>query len=99
MKRSEVELLLKLLPRYYAHVERYPHTLLIKFFGLHRVKPATGGKVRAPDGATRCCLPSWGRPGAILLCCVLRLAAGTSCTDGNLVEDRIWGCVPGRPPQ
>ena len=46
MKRSEVELLLKLLPRYYAHVERYPHTLLIKFFGLHRVKPATGGKVR-----------------------------------------------------
>ena len=40
-----MELLLKLLPRYYAHVERYPHTLLIKFFGLHRVKPATGGKV------------------------------------------------------
>ena len=47
MKRSEVELLLKLLPRYYAHVERYPHTLLIKFFGLHRVKPATGGKVHS----------------------------------------------------
>ncbi len=46
MKRSEVELLLKLLPRYYAHVERYPHTLLIKFFGLHRVKPASGGKVQ-----------------------------------------------------
>ena len=34
-----MELLLKLLPRYYAHVERYPHTLLIKFFGLHASSP------------------------------------------------------------
>lgn len=45
MKRGEVELLLKLLPRYYEHVKRYPHTLLIKFFGLHRVTTASGGKV------------------------------------------------------
>ena len=48
MKRGEVELLLKLLPRYYEHVKRYPHTLLIKFFGLHRVTTASGGKVPRP---------------------------------------------------
>ena len=34
-----------LLPRYYAHVEKYPHTLLIKFYGLHRLTPANGQKV------------------------------------------------------
>ncbi len=51
MKRSEVDLLLKLLPRYYEHVALYPHTLLIKFFGLHRVTTANGGKVPG-----QCCL-------------------------------------------
>lgn len=44
-KKSEMELLLKLLPRYYEHVERYPHTFLIKFFGLHRVTTHSGGRV------------------------------------------------------
>lgn len=44
--QNEVKLLLELLPKYYAHVERYPHTLLIKFYGLHRVVPLNGSKVR-----------------------------------------------------
>lgn len=41
-----MELLLKLLPRYSAHIAQYPDTLLIKYLGLHRIKPANGGKVR-----------------------------------------------------
>lgn len=43
--QNEVKLLLELLPKYYAHVERYPHTLLIKFYGLYRVVPNNGSKV------------------------------------------------------
>ena len=43
--QNEVKLLLELLPKYCAHVERYPHTLLIKFYGLHRVVPNNGSKV------------------------------------------------------
>lgn len=39
-----MELLLKLLPRYSAHIAKYPDTLLIKYLGLHRIKPANGGK-------------------------------------------------------
>ena len=31
---------------YYAHVLRYPDTLLTRFFGLHRVKPHGGRNVR-----------------------------------------------------
>ncbi|KAL3131311.1 hypothetical protein ABBQ38_000603 [Trebouxia sp. C0009 RCD-2024] len=46
MRKNEVKLLLELLPKYYAHVERYPHTLLIKFYGLYRVVPNNGSKVR-----------------------------------------------------
>ena len=44
--QNEVKLLLELLPKYHAHVERYPHTLLIKFYGLHRVVPLNGSKVQ-----------------------------------------------------
>ena len=43
--QNEVKLLLELLPKYYAHVEKHPHTLLIKFYGLHRVVPLNGSKV------------------------------------------------------
>ena len=40
-----MKLLLALLPKYAAHVAKYPHTLLIKFYGLHRVRPLKGAKV------------------------------------------------------
>lgn len=40
-----MKLLLELLPKYVAHVEKHPHTLLVKFFGLYRVTPENGSKV------------------------------------------------------
>ena len=40
-----MKLLLELLPKYTAHVEKHPHTLLVKFFGLYRVVPESGSKV------------------------------------------------------
>ena len=43
--QNEVKLLLELLPKYLAHVEKHPHTLLVKFFGLYRVVPESGSKV------------------------------------------------------
>ena len=53
-----MKLLLNLLPRYVEHVRKYPHTLLIKFYGLYRVTPTQGGK---PATATK------ARPG-LLFC-------------------------------
>lgn len=44
--QGEMKLLMELLPRYHDHVYKHPHTLLVKFFGLHRVKPVNGSKVR-----------------------------------------------------
>ena len=46
--QGEVKLLLELLPRYAAHMAKYPHTLLVKFFGLYRVIPDNGAKVCLP---------------------------------------------------
>ena len=56
--QNEVKLLLELLPKYLAHVEKHPHTLLVKFFGLYRVVPESGSKVRQ-----RLCSCPW------LACC------------------------------
>ncbi|XP_038971796.1 phosphatidylinositol 4-phosphate 5-kinase 6 isoform X1 [Phoenix dactylifera] len=48
MKKSEVKVLLRMLPAYYNHVRNYENTLVTKFFGLHCVKltGATQKKVR-----------------------------------------------------
>ncbi|ERN09368.1 hypothetical protein AMTRI_Chr01g132180 [Amborella trichopoda] len=46
MKKSEVKVLLRMLPSYYNHVRAYENTLVTKFFGLHCVKAAGGQKVR-----------------------------------------------------
>uniref|UniRef100_A0A0D3FIM0 1-phosphatidylinositol-4-phosphate 5-kinase n=1 Tax=Oryza barthii TaxID=65489 RepID=A0A0D3FIM0_9ORYZ len=40
MKKSEVKMLLKMLPAYYNHVRAFEDTLVTKFFGLHCVKLA-----------------------------------------------------------
>ncbi|KAL5218940.1 hypothetical protein ABZP36_019624 [Zizania latifolia] len=40
MKKSEVKMLLKMLPSYYNHVRQFEDTLVTKFFGLHCVKLA-----------------------------------------------------------
>ncbi|CAM8974586.1 unnamed protein product [Rhodiola kirilowii] len=46
VKKSEVKVLVKMLPSYYQHVCRYPNTLVTKFFGVHCVKPIYGQKTR-----------------------------------------------------
>ncbi|PNT75254.1 hypothetical protein BRADI_1g29140v3 [Brachypodium distachyon] len=46
LRKSEVQVLLRMLPEYYRHVHTYENTLVTKFFGLHRVKPSSGQKFR-----------------------------------------------------
>uniref|UniRef100_A0ACD6AE57 Uncharacterized protein n=1 Tax=Avena sativa TaxID=4498 RepID=A0ACD6AE57_AVESA len=46
LRKSEVQVLLRMLPNYYRHVQNYENTLVTKFFGLHRVKPSSGQKFR-----------------------------------------------------
>ncbi|KAL4191039.1 hypothetical protein AMTRI_Chr07g78820 [Amborella trichopoda] len=46
LRKSEVKVLLRMLPNYYHHVQTYENTLITKFFGLHRIKPSSGQKFR-----------------------------------------------------
>lgn len=46
LRKSEVQVLLRMLPEYYHHVRTYENTLITKFFGLHRVKPSSSQKFR-----------------------------------------------------
>lgn len=46
VKKSEVKVLIKMLPSYYQHVFRYENTLVTKFYGVHCVKPVGGLKTR-----------------------------------------------------
>ncbi|XP_010547556.1 PREDICTED: phosphatidylinositol 4-phosphate 5-kinase 7 [Tarenaya hassleriana] len=46
LKKSELKVLLKMLPKYYDHVGKYENTLITKFFGVHRIKLKWGKKVR-----------------------------------------------------
>uniref|UniRef100_A0A1J3I8U3 Phosphatidylinositol 4-phosphate 5-kinase n=1 Tax=Noccaea caerulescens TaxID=107243 RepID=A0A1J3I8U3_NOCCA len=46
LKRSELKVLLRMLPRYYEHVGDHENTLITKFFGVHRIKLKWGKKVR-----------------------------------------------------
>nr|XP_043640022.1 phosphatidylinositol 4-phosphate 5-kinase 1 [Erigeron canadensis] len=46
VKKSEVKVLIKMLPSYYQHVCRYENSLVTKFFGVHCVKPVGGIKTR-----------------------------------------------------
>ncbi|WOL18959.1 phosphatidylinositol 4-phosphate 5-kinase 9 [Canna indica] len=46
LRKSEVKVLLRMLPSYYHHVRTYDNTLITKFFGLHRIKPFSGQKFR-----------------------------------------------------
>lgn len=43
---EEGKLLRTILSRYYAHVKLYPHTLLVRIYGLYRVTPPNGPEVR-----------------------------------------------------
>lgn len=46
LRKSEVKVLLKMLPDYHHHVRSHENTLITKFFGLHRIKPSSGQKFR-----------------------------------------------------
>ncbi|KAH9713102.1 phosphatidylinositol 4-phosphate 5-kinase 2 [Citrus sinensis] len=46
VKKSEVKVLIRMLPSYYQHVCQYKNTLVTKFFGVHCVKPVGGQKTR-----------------------------------------------------
>lgn len=46
MRKSEVKVLLGMLPNYYNHVRSYENTLIAKIFGLHSVKIVGGQKIR-----------------------------------------------------
>lgn len=45
IRHSEHKFLLSILKKYYAHVKSNPHTLLSRFYGLHRVKLPRGRKI------------------------------------------------------
>nr|POE70082.1 phosphatidylinositol 4-phosphate 5-kinase 9 [Quercus suber] len=45
LRKSEVKVLLRMLPDYHYHVRKYENTLITKFFGLHRIIPSSGQKV------------------------------------------------------
>ncbi|EIW78218.1 SAICAR synthase-like protein [Coniophora puteana RWD-64-598 SS2] len=42
---SEHKFLLSILPQYHAHIKNNPHTLVSRFYGLHRVKLPRGRKI------------------------------------------------------
>lgn len=46
LRRSELKVLLRMLPSYHNHVQLHENTLITKFFGLHRIKLKCGRKVR-----------------------------------------------------
>ena len=46
LRKSEVKVLLRMLPNYHHHVRSHENTLITKFFGLHRIKPSSGQKFR-----------------------------------------------------
>ncbi|CAL0329916.1 unnamed protein product [Lupinus luteus] len=46
LKKSELKVLLNMLPKYYSHVGQYENTLITKFFGIHRITLRGGKKVR-----------------------------------------------------
>ncbi|XP_072974222.1 phosphatidylinositol 4-phosphate 5-kinase 1-like [Typha angustifolia] len=46
VKKSEVKVLIRMLPSYYQHICQYANSLVTKFYGVHCVKPIGGQKVR-----------------------------------------------------
>ncbi|KAM3689314.1 hypothetical protein ACB098_09G037700 [Castanea mollissima] len=44
LRKSEVKVLLRMLPDYHYHVRTYENTFITKNFGLHRIIPSSGQK-------------------------------------------------------
>jgi hypothetical protein len=45
MRKSEMKVLLDMLPAYAEHMEKHPHSLITRFFGLHKLRPLHGRSV------------------------------------------------------
>uniref|UniRef100_A0A0D9W249 1-phosphatidylinositol-4-phosphate 5-kinase n=1 Tax=Leersia perrieri TaxID=77586 RepID=A0A0D9W249_9ORYZ len=46
VRKSEVKLLIRMLPSYFQHASQYRGSLITRFYGVHCVKPLNGQKVR-----------------------------------------------------
>ncbi len=46
MSKEECKFLRRILPDYYNYVSKNPNTLLTRYYGIHRVKPSGGKKIR-----------------------------------------------------
>jgi len=61
-----------MLPKYYRHVQANPGTLLTRFYGVHRVKPSHGRKVRPGwllcHSAHACLVCTFGRSAHFRTC-------------------------------
>ena len=72
VRHSEMRLLLSLIPLYYRHVQANPGTLLTRFYGVHRVKPSHGRKVRPGwllcHSAHACLVCTFGRSAHFRTC-------------------------------
>jgi hypothetical protein len=79
--KEEMRLLLKLIPRYYRHVAANPATLLVRFYGVHRLSPLLGRRVR------RCCTALCRTPGKRLCCC-------SCCLPFHITHPRIPAFPP-----
>ncbi|XP_051123780.1 phosphatidylinositol 4-phosphate 5-kinase 1-like [Andrographis paniculata] len=55
VKKSEVKVLIKMLPSYFQHIKRYENSLVTKFYGVHCVKPVGGVKTRFIVMGNLCC--------------------------------------------
>ncbi|XXG60888.1 hypothetical protein AAC387_Pa04g2687 [Persea americana] len=55
LKKSELKVLLKMLPNYYNHVGAHDNTLITKFFGVHRITLKGSRKVRFVVMGNMCC--------------------------------------------
>lgn len=44
--KTEYKLLRQMLPKYFKHMVQHPHSLICRFYGLHRIQPDGGRKAR-----------------------------------------------------
>lgn len=60
MRKNEMRTFLGMLPEYYKHIQNNPHTLLTKFYGLHRIQMGSRGrKVSNTCGAVQLLCHPW----------------------------------------
>jgi hypothetical protein len=75
-----LQILLKMLPKYYNHVRAYDNTLITKFFGLHRITLNAGKKVHV-NILVALLLFSLYKYGVVIYGTI----AGSLCCDGKYV--------------